>query len=83
MHYAATGVDIELVQSASGASWSSPQRISAQAMPTSWMPNTTSGRMLGDYISVDYAQKRPLVVWVLASEPVGTSFRQAVYATRG
>jgi hypothetical protein len=83
MRYAATGVDIELVVSPSGASWSSPQRVSAQSMPTSWMPNTTSGRMLGDYISVDYARGRPLVVWVLASEPVGTSFRQAVYATRG
>ena len=52
-------------------------------MPLAWMPNTTSGRMLGDYISVHYARGRPLVVWVLASEPVGTSFRQAVYATRG
>ena len=83
MRYAATGVDIELVESPGGASWSSPQRISAQSMPTSWMPNTTSGRMLGDYISVDYARGRPLVAWVLASEPVGKSFRQAVYATRG
>jgi hypothetical protein len=83
MRYAVQGVDIELLESPGGASWSSPQRISAQSMPTSWMPNTTSGRMVGDYISVDYAQKRPLVVWVLASEPVGTSFRQAVYATRG
>ena len=39
--------------------------------------------MLADYISVHYAGDRPLAVWVLASEPVGTSLRQAVYATRG
>ena len=39
--------------------------------------------MLGDYISVHYAGERPQVVWVLASEPVGASLRQAVYATRG
>ena len=52
-------------------------------MPLAWMPDTTSGRMLGDYISVHYARGRPLVVWVLANEPVGASFRQAVYATRG
>jgi hypothetical protein len=39
--------------------------------------------MLADYISVHYAGLRPLVVWILASEPVGVSFRQAVYATRG
>jgi hypothetical protein len=46
------------------------------------MPNTTTGRMLGDYISVHYARGRPLVVWVLAIEPVGGQFRQGVYATR-
>jgi hypothetical protein len=52
-------------------------------MKVSWMPNTSSGRMLADYLSVHYAAGRPLAVWVLASEPVGSSFRQAVYATRG
>jgi hypothetical protein len=78
------GIDVELVVSpGSAATWSAPRRLSAQSMPLAWMPNTTSGRMLGDYISVHYARGRPLVVWVLASEPVGGSFRQAVYATRG
>jgi hypothetical protein len=39
--------------------------------------------MLADYISVHYASGRPLVVWVLANQPAGSRFRQAVYATRG
>ena len=52
-------------------SWAVPRRLSAHSMPLRWMPRTTSGRMLGDYISVHYARGRPLVVWVLASEPVG------------
>jgi hypothetical protein len=82
MRSVAAGMDVELVQSA-GTGWDTPRRLSAQTMPLSWMPNTVSGRMLGDYISVHYAGGRPLVVWVLANEPVGTSFRQAVYATRG
>jgi hypothetical protein len=77
-----SGVDVELVQSRA-VGWGSPQRLSAQNMPLTWMPDTTSGRMLGDYISVHYAGGRPLVVWVLASEPVGSSLRQAIYATRG
>jgi RTX calcium-binding nonapeptide repeat (4 copies) len=77
------GVDAELVESQGGTRWSSPKRLSAQSMPLTWMPDTTSGRMLGDYISVHYASGRPLVVWVLASEPVGSSLRQAVYATKG
>jgi hypothetical protein len=52
-------------------------------MRPEWLPDTVSGRMLADYISVHYAGARPLVMWVLASEPVGSSLRQAVYATRG
>lgn len=79
-----TGVDLELVESqGERARWSIPRRLSAQSMQLEWMPNTTSGRMLADYISLHYAGGRPLVVWVLASEPVGSSLRQAVYATRG
>jgi len=80
----AVGVDVELVESLGDRTrWGAPRRLSARSMKLSWMPNTTSGRMLGDYISVDYAAGRPLAVWVLASEPVGASLRQAVYATRG
>jgi hypothetical protein len=78
------GVDVELVESSpGGTSWGRPRRLSAQTMRPEWMPNTSSGRMLADYVSVHYAGARPLVVWVLASEPVGPSLRQAVYATRG
>jgi hypothetical protein len=78
------GIDVELVESpGSPGTWSAPRRLSAQSMPLAWMPNTSSGRMLGDYISVDYSGGRPLVVWVLATPPVGGQFRQAVYATRG
>jgi RTX calcium-binding nonapeptide repeat (4 copies) len=84
MRSTTSGIDVELVESATGgSSWRAARRLSAQSMPLRWMPRTTSGRMLADYISVHYAGGRPLVVWVLANEPVGSSFRQAVYATRG
>jgi hypothetical protein len=39
--------------------------------------------MLADYVSLRWATGRPLVVWALASRPVGSSLRQAIYATRG
>ncbi len=82
------GVDVELVESqpvAAGqaARFLASRRLSAQTMRPEWMPNTVSGRMLADYLSVHYAGDRALAVWVLASEPVGQSLRQAVYATRG
>ena len=84
MRAGAVGIDVDLIESpGSPTRWGAPRRLSTQAMPLEWMPRTTSGRMLADYISVHYAGGRPLVVWVLATEPVGSSFRQAVYATRG
>ncbi len=81
--FSAAGVDVELIESrAGGIGFGPPRRLSARSMRLAWMPNTTSGRMLADYISVHYGEGRPLVAWVLASEPVGARFRQAVYATR-
>jgi len=78
------GVDAELVEiGPDRRRLAPPRRLSSQTMRLGWMPTTVSGRMLADYISVHYAGARPLAVWVLASEPVGSSFRQAVYATRG
>jgi hypothetical protein len=80
----AGGIDVELIESAQGGTrFGPPRRLSARTMRLEWMPDTSSGRMLGDYISVHYAAARPLVTWVLASEPVGGELRQAVYATRG
>jgi RTX calcium-binding nonapeptide repeat (4 copies) len=80
----AGGIDVELVESPGRANgFGAPRRLSAQTMRVEWLPDTVSGRMLADYISVHYAGNRPLAAWVLASEPVGESFRQAVFATRG
>jgi hypothetical protein len=80
----AGGIDVELIETARGTTrFGKPRRLSARTMRLEWMPDTTSGRMLADYISVHYVTGRPLVNWVLASEPVGGELRQAVYATRG
>jgi RTX calcium-binding nonapeptide repeat (4 copies) len=78
------GIDLELVESRSGRSgWSAPRRVSTQTMRVPWLPTTSSGRMLADYISLHYAAGRPQVVWALASPPVGGGLKQAIYATRG
>ncbi len=78
------GIDVELVESPGGVrGFGAPRRLSAQTMRVEWLPDTVSGRMLADYLSVHYAGNRPLAAWILASEPVGASFRQAVFATRG
>jgi hypothetical protein len=78
------GIDLELVQSGpQGAGWGAPRRLSSQPMHVDWLPNTASGRMLADYISLHFSSGRPLVVSALASEPVAGSLREAIYATRG
>jgi hypothetical protein len=77
------GVDAELITSADGTRWSAPQRLNARRMPLEWMPQTSLGRMLADYIGVSWVRGRPLVVLPLASPPRGGELRQAIYAVRG
>jgi hypothetical protein len=77
------GIDAELVTSPDGVRWSAPQRLNPRRMPLEWMPQTTLGRMLADYIGVTWARGRPLVVYVLASPPRNGRLRQAIYAARG
>ncbi len=83
MRSGANGIDVELVVSQSATSgFGAPRRLSAEASALPSMARTTSGRMLGDYISVHFSSGRPLVVWVLALTPITGAFREAVYATR-
>jgi hypothetical protein len=77
------GVDAELVTSPDGSSWSVPQRLNSRRMSLAWMPDTTLGRMLADYIGVTWSRGRPLVVYALASPPRNGKLRQAIYAARG
>ena len=77
------GIDAELVTSTDGRRWSAPQRLNARRMPLEWMPQTTLGRMLADYIGVSWVRGRPLVVLALASPPRAGKLHQAIYAVRG
>jgi hypothetical protein len=77
------GIDAEVITSLDGRRWSAPQRLNARRMPLEWMPQTTLGRMLADYIGVSWARGRPLVVLALASPPRNGELQQAIYAVRG
>ena len=52
-----------------------PQRLTPRTMPLDWMPDTTLGRMLADYIGVSWSRGRPLVVYALASPPSNGKLR--------
>jgi hypothetical protein len=75
------GLGVGLIRSADGGrSWGRPLRLDAEPMGLDWIAVTGTGRMLGDYISASYAGGRPIPVFALASQPVGETFRQSIYA---
>jgi hypothetical protein len=76
-------VDVLVTTSTNGGnSWSSPRLLTAQQMNTAWLPTTTSGRMVGDYIAAAWSLGRAVAVYSLASPPAGGEFRQAIAAAR-
>jgi hypothetical protein len=61
-----------------GGAWSAPTQL-AGPMTLSWLPNTTQGRMVGDYISTSYVSGTARPVFTLAAAPSGTTFSQFMY----
>ena len=59
------------------------QRLNPRRMALSWMPETTLGRMLADYIGVTWCTQptaRDLTHW--HRRPRNGRLRQAIYAAR-
>ncbi|MBO0869532.1 MAG: exo-alpha-sialidase [Micromonosporaceae bacterium] len=66
-----------------GASWSAPTQL-AGPMSLSWIPNTSQGRMFGDYISTSVlAGGNAYPVLPVANAPTGSTFDLAMYAPTG
>ncbi len=65
-----------------GSNWAAPIELSTGPMSLSWLPDTSQGRMVGDYISTSFvAAGVAVAVFPLAREPV-SGFDQATYAAR-
>lgn len=53
-----------------GSTWTTPQTITASGMPSTWVANTSQGRMVGDYISTSYGSDNLAHgVFAIASAP--------------
>jgi hypothetical protein len=66
-----------------GASWSAPTQV-AGPMNLTWLPNTSQGRMFGDYISTSIrpgGNAYPVIA--VANAPSGGTFDLAMYAPTG
>jgi len=63
-----------------GKTWTAPQRLDAQPFSTNWLPRAEGGRMVGDYFSTSYAGSRVVPVFALATTPLNSRFREAIFA---
>jgi hypothetical protein len=66
--------------STGGAKWSAPQTL-AGPMHMSWLPNTFSGPMVADYISVGFGGGKAFPVFAAANAKSGSLFSEAIYTT--
>jgi hypothetical protein len=65
-----------------GTSWSTATQL-AGPMTLSWLPNTSQGRMFGDYISTSVRAGRAYPIIPVAHAPSGSTFDLAMYAPTG
>jgi hypothetical protein len=63
-------LDVGFVSSTNGgSSWSSPTALTQSPMSLTWLPKTTEGRMVGDYISTSFLGGTAYPVVAAASAP--------------
>jgi hypothetical protein len=76
------GLDAWVVTQTAGR-WSAPTRLSPQAMPLAWLADGGLGAMVGDYVSVSFADGKPVPVLALATAPQSETLREAIFAVNG
>jgi len=64
-----------------GATWSSATPV-AGPMSLSWLPLTSQGLMVGDYISTSFAGGKAFGIFAVAKAKSGTTFDEAIYTTQ-
>ncbi len=64
-----------------GQTWSNPISL-AGPMSLSWLPSTSSGQMVADYISTSFVNGKAFGFFAVAKPKSGTTFDQAIYATQ-
>jgi len=77
-------LDVGFISSTNGgSSWSAATQL-AGPMNLSWLPNTTQGRMFGDYISTSVRTGgNAYPTFGVANAPTGTTFDLAMYVPTG
>jgi hypothetical protein len=63
-----------------GQTWSKFKKLSVPMLVT-WLPDTSLGFMVGDYISISYVNGKAFGVFAIANAKVGSTFDEAMYTT--
>jgi hypothetical protein len=66
--------------STAGSTWTAAETL-AGPMELTWLPNTFSGTMVADYISVGFAGGKAFPVFAAAQAKAGSLFQEAIYTT--
>jgi hypothetical protein len=64
-----------------GTTWTAGKQL-AGPMELDWLPNTFSGVMVADYLSMSYTNGNPFGVFMVAKPPENGLFNEAAYTTR-
>jgi hypothetical protein len=74
-------LSVAFISSANGGgSWSAAERLT-NSMKVGWLPSTTLGYMVGDYISTSFVNGEAFGVFAVAQAKNGTTFNEAMYTT--
>jgi hypothetical protein len=65
-----------------GAHWSNPQTL-AGPFPVTWTPDTSQGRMVGDYISTSWIGSLAFGAFAVADPPTDSVFDQEIFVPTG
>jgi hypothetical protein len=63
-----------------GTTWSAPTTL-AGPMSLSWLPNTLSGVMVGDYFATAFSNGHAYSVFAVAQANTGATFNEAIFTT--
>ncbi|MGB0044869.1 MAG: hypothetical protein WBP91_16970, partial [Terriglobales bacterium] len=66
--------------STAGKTWSTPEEL-AGPMQLTWLPETFSGTMVADYVSVGFGGGKAFPVFAAAQAKSGSLFEEAIYTT--
>src|SRR6267378_309139 len=75
-------LSVGFIQSSTGGStWTAAETLAGPMNVEQWLPNTFSGWMVADYISVGFAGGKAYPVFAAAQAKTGSLFHQAIYTT--